>query len=784
MISLNMNTKTFIVLILFLSVMTSWSYSQTRNISGYVSDSLTGERLIGVNIFAPLSNIGAITNQFGFYSLKIPEDSKEIHISYVGYKVKSISIFTSEDIFLNINLERGISLDVVVITSNAREFQKANETGISAIPMESLYKLPEFVGDNDIIHALQLMPGVQGGSEGKASLYIRGGSPDQNLMLIDDVPLYNVNHYGGFLSTFNSDAIKDFKLYKGGFPARYGSRLSSVLDIRLKDGDLNKYNFSGSVGLLSSKIMIDGPIKKQSSSFLLSIRKNTFPIFKTLFGVNLAYRFYDINTKLNFRINEKNRLLFSFYSGDDNVLMRNKTSDSNLTNKTKNNTAWGNVSGSLRLNTLLRSNVFVNSIIGYTSYHYNIGFNNSYSNDTLTESESSRFNSKVNDIFIKVSPEIFISPKYKIRFGAELQKHRFTPGSTSYTQENSSLGSNNYSYNNQEVNSIENNIYIENDADIFNWLGCNIGVHYSGYYVQKESYFSLEPRLLANIRITPELSIKPAYSEMQQYVHLLTYSGVGMPSDFWMPSTALVSPENSKQVSVGIEYYFNKKYKFSIESYQKMMDNLITFNLGESFFANSEAWENKILTGGKGINRGIEILCKKEGGKTNGWIGITVSKSERSFLEIMDGKLFPFKYDRKYEIEMVLIHNFTDNISVSGVWKYGSGYPVTLPMGKYDSYGNVVYIYGDVNSFRMRDYHRLDLGAKFTKAKKLGERTWNISILNVYNRRNPYYYFFQYEQIQLPPGPVGGFKNGNLKLYQQSLISFFPSLSFSFKLNH
>jgi len=781
-----MNFKIFTLAILFLNVLNIQSHSQTLVISGYVSDSLTGERLIGVNIFTSGKgqDIGTITNKFGFFSLKIPQESQEIIISYVGYKFKSIAINASKDLFINILLERGIKLDEVVKKSEPREFQKANETGVSSIPMESLYKLPEFVGESDITHALQLMPGVQGGSEGKASLYIRGGSPDQNLMLIDDVPLYNVNHFGGFLSAFNSDAIKDFKLYKGGFPARYGSRLSSVLDIRLKDGDMNKYNVTGSVGLLSSKIMIDGPIKKESSSFLVSFRKNTFPVFKVLFGVNLDYRFYDFNTKLNFRLNERNRLLFSFYSGDDNVMIKNNSKDSYSSNKTKNNTAWGNLTGSMRLNTLIGSNVFVNTIIGYTNYHYNTGFESSYSNDTLSEVINSNFTSNVNDIFIRVAPEINFSSKYKLRLGAEVQRHNFTPGNTGYIQENSSLGSNKLGYKNQVVNSIENNFFLENDADIFNWLGCNIGAHYSGYYVQQESYFSLEPRILVNIRITPELSIKPAYNEMQQYVHLLTYSGVGMPSDFWMPSTATVPPEKSNQLSVGLEYFFRKTYKFSIEAYRKNMDKLLTFKYGESFFANTEAWENKILTRGKGISEGVEFLFRKEEGKTNGWLGLTFSKSERSFDEIMDGQAFPFKYDRRFEADLVIIHNFSENISVSAVWKYGSGYPITLPLGKYDSFGDVVYIYGDMNSVRMRNYHRLDLAANFNKPKKWGERTWSISILNVYNRRNPYYYFFKYELIPLPPGPAHGFTNGNLKLYQQSLISFFPTFSYSFKLNY
>ncbi len=773
--------RTLIITLLLINASYAKAYSQSRIINGYVLDSLTGERLIGVNLYIPNSKTGTITNEFGFFSLKIPVNTREIRVSYVGYNVKKIPVNDTIDTFYELQLVKGIKLDEVIIKSHQSDFQAVNETGVIKIPMKSLYKMPVFVGEHDILHSLQLMPGIQSGSEGKASLYIRGGSPDQNLILIDDVPLYNTDHYGGFFSTFNSDAIKDYKLYKGGFPARYGSRLSSVVDIRLKDGDLTKYTVSGSLGLLSSKIMLEGPIYRGKSSLLISYRKNTFQIFRLIFDENLVYRFSDFNSKFNLRLNKKNRLLLSLYSGNDNVFRKENSKNPDQFFETNHYTRWGNICASMRLNSVYSSKVFNNTIIGYTNYHYKSGFESSYSYDTVYENLNSRFISRVNDIFIKVTPEVHIDPNYTLRFGGEILWHRFTPATTSFEQENSSMESNSLVHTNNDVNSVESNVFIENDVNIFKWLGCNIGLHYSGYIVQKKAYHSLEPRLLANIRLTPELSLKPAYSKMQQYVHLLTYSGVGMPSDFWIPSTALISPEHSNQVSVGIEYLLNRKYKFSIEAYQKHMLDLIAFNQGESFIGNSGSWENKIITGGQGLSEGIELLLSKDDGKFNGWIGLNFSKSVRKFAELNEGKPFPFKYDRRFKTDVVAIYNINDRISVSAVWKYGTGYPITLPVEKYDSYGNIIYIYSEINSYRMRNYHRLDLGANFNKTKKRGERTWSISILNVYNRQNPYYYFFKYEQLPLDNGLMMGVRNGNLKLYQQSFISFFPTVSYSFK---
>ncbi len=763
-------------------------YAQSINVSGYVSDKNTDERLIGVNIYSPSMNIGTISNSFGFFSLQLADSSSSLIISYMGYKSDTLIIEPQKNLFLNIRLENGLILDeITVVAENENQIQK-NEISVVQISMDKLYKLPEFVGENDIFHALQFMPGIQSGSEGKANLYIRGGSQDQNLIILDDVPLYNVSHYGGFLSTFNTDAIKEFKVYKGGFPARYGGRLSSVIDMRMKDGDMNHYHASGSIGIMSSKIEVNGPLIKEKSSFLISLRKNTLPIFRIISDVKLDYRFYDINSKLNYKINDKNRIYFSFYKGNDNVILRDRSKSEFFTSESKINNAWGNTLGSIRWNTILKNNLFVNTILGYTNYHYTNGFQYEFKNCHVDSSESvlNRFTSRVNDFFLRTSPEYYLNPDYVLRFGSEIMVHSFTPGDIRFEQNNNNLEESLF-FANTRVRSLETQLYAECDMKPTKWFGANIGFHYSGYKIKDTYYGAMEPRLLANVKFSSNFSLKASYSIMQQYVHLLAYSGIGLPSDYWMPATADVPPQKSEQYTFGVQYNIGNKYNVSLETYRKRMSNLITFKPGESFAKMNESWEEKIYKKGIGISEGIECLIQKESGKTNGWIALDLSKSERRFKEIMNGEVFPFKYDRRFESSLVIIHSINNRISVSATWKFGTGYPVTLPIRKYNSFGEDVYVYTSRNSFRMRNYHRLDVGVNFKKVTKRGESKWNITILNVYNRQNPYFLYFKNKYIPIVHQGEHGFiidgVKGDLKLYQQSLIPFFPMVSYSFTIN-
>jgi hypothetical protein len=752
------------------------------SISGLITDSLSGEVLIGASVYCKTQDKGTISNKFGYYSLQLANKPAELIISFIGYQAKTIYIKELKTKILNISLNQSVvELDAVEVTSN-RGVTDENEMGVLHLPVKQLQMLPAFFGEKDIMMSLQLLPGIQSGGEGKAELFVRGGNSDQNLILLDDIPLYNVSHFGGFLSTFNSSAISDVTLYKGGFPARYGGRLSSVMDIRMKDGNMNKTEIEGMVGLLSSKILVSGPIKKEKSSYLVSFRINTLPIYKLLYS-DVGYFFYDFNFKNRYIINNSNRIYLSFYKGNDNINVKEKSSFS----KMKNFVGWGNTGAAIRWNCIASDKLFINTVLAYSNYSYKTGYFKKTDRDTIYQTIDNNYISQVNDFILKFEPEINLFPHWKIKTGIVNTYHYFQPGQTEYIQEGSGLTPINTKFENKQVNALESNIYIENNIDPLNFLGANVGIHFSNYkLVNGKNYSSFEPRLLLNVNPLNGFAIKASYTIMQQYIHLLSFSGTGMPSDYWMPSTERVNPQFSEQFAGGIFLdMYEKKYSISIESYYKNMNNLVTFKPGESAMSVNESWEEKIETGGRGYSKGIEFLFQKNNGKTTGWIGATISKAEQKFENINNGNYYPFKYDSKFDFSIVGIHKFSDNISLSATWTFRTGYPVTIPLEKYNSYGHDVWVYSEINSFRMRDYHRLDIGVDFTKKTSWGERIINISIYNLYNRKNPYYYYFERETF-LVSGSSNGIswteqREGDMKLYQRSLFSFFPSFSYSFK---
>jgi len=664
-----------------------------------------------------------------------------------------------------------------------------NETGVLKINMQKVNELPNLFGEADIIKALQLMPGVQSGGEGSNNLYVRGGSPDQNLILLDDVPLYYVSHFGGFYSIFNPDAINDVKLIKGGFPARYGSRLSSVLDIRMKDGSKQKMGGSFTLGLLSSKLTLEGPIAKDKSSYLIALRKNILPVFK-LFGESLSYNFYDINVKINQKLSEKDKLFFSFYMGDDIISIKNKVNENGLEQKDKKTVKWGNLLGAFRWNHIYSNKLFGNITLYNTYYSYHNNFEYSYKNgeENLYLEENLYVNDKmtsgINDLSIKADYSWFPVHKLNFRFGGQSIYHTFIPNDKKIEITETNLADIDSSYSSR-IKSLENAIYIESETK-FKYFNTNLGLRLSTYYLQHKSYYLIEPRLLFNIILNKNFSIKYSYSIMNQYVHLLTYSGTGMPSDFWMPTTEQAPPELSSQHTASfVSVFFNNQLEISIESYYKTLDNLITFTPGKSFNAYLDNWEDIIEKNGKGKSYGIELLVNKPIGKLTGWVGITLSKAERTFLSVNNGNPYPFKYDRLFDIGAAINYKISDRLTLSSTWTYGTGYPVTLATEKYYTEDKEVYIYHEKNSFRMNNYHRLDFAINFHKKLKKGERTWNISVFNVYNRKNPYYYYYNREYEIYVKNVGNGYETGSipgpLQLYQRSLFSFFPSVSYNYK---
>jgi hypothetical protein len=767
----------FNIILLFFSL-SLFSQNKTT-ISGFVYDKNTGEVLIGANLIEKKSETGTVSNEYGFYSLFVlSNDSLEIEITYLGYKQLNVKLPGNHNKQVDFNLVPSeIALkDVTIVASRVNNIVKSNETGVVRLPMKDIKTLPNLFGEVDIIKAYQMTPGVQSGGEAKSELYVRGGSPDQNLILLDDVPLYYVAHFGGFFSVFNADAINDVKLIKGGFPARYGSRLSSVLDIRMKEGNTQKLTVQGTIGLLSSKLSIEAPIIKDKMSFILSARKNLLPIFKIM-GTGISYNFYDINAKLNYRLSKKDKLFFSYYMGDDNISMSEKT------DITKNNTTvkWGNTLLAFRWNHVYNNKLFSNLTLSNTYYRYKNIFEYSINTDSLYRNLNNSLLTGINDLSLKLDFSYIINPKLNFRFGTNSIYHTFIPNDEHFSQEGTGLVSTKENYS-SSMNAIENAIYLENELK-FNPINVNIGLRHSSYHIGSVNYYSFEPRILLNYIIRKDFSVKYSFSKMNQYVHLLAYSGVGIPSDYWMPTNENVKPENAIHNSLGASKTFlNNKFELSLEAYHKTLTNLITFLPGESLIGHLDSWENVIEKNGKGENYGIEIFLQKKIGKTTGWIGATTAKAERTFDNINNGKSYLFKYDRLFDISIAVNHKLKDDIVLSGTWTYGTGYPITLATERYTINGEDIFVYSEKNSFRMRDYHRLDVSANFNKKTKWGERTWSISIFNLYNRQNPYYYYYDRKWI-------GNTSSGNtfkpvyddLKLYQKSLFSIFPSVSYSFK---
>lgn len=752
-------------------------------IDGHVQDSSSGEALIGSNIYAPAFHTGTSTNAYGYFSLSLPlpqKDSVHLLISHIGY-ITQDTMLTEFEQPLRINLLRQKRQLEEVVIPGKKNIIHRTEGSLIHMNMEEIKTLPSLTGEADVMQATRLMPGVSTGSEGKSSLFVRGGMPDQNLVMLDEVPLYYISHFGGFISIFNSDAVKSFNLWKGGFPARFGGRLSSVIDIRMKEGNMQNYQGKGSIGLLSAKAAYEGPIFKNKASFILSARRRTLP-FLRITGTGLRYNFYDLNGKMNYAPNNKNKLYLSFYAGMDKI---DNVPDKETSNVYNNQVDWGNMLYSIRWNHIFNNRLFSNFTLAYTRYNYSNQKQLTIKTDSTTKITDNKFSSGINDIHTKLDFTHQISSQFTMRFGLQAIYHSFLPNKISYYESRNHTTVLDTVYNHFNRKTLENSIYVTGKWEK-DWFNFSAGLRFSYYYTKGLPDKSLEPRLTTNFILNPTLSIKLSYTQMKQYVHLLSYSGVGVPSDYWLPSTKNAPPETARQFSLSVAKTFMEgKIETSLESYYKKMYDLIAFKQGASFMNSIEKWEMLTETNGVGISRGIELLIRKKQGVWQGWFSVTHAKSIREFDNLNHGKSYPFKYDRPWDVTWVMNYQLSDNRSLSASWQYGTGTPISMPLEKYQTEkGDLVYVYSGKNNFRMRDYHRLDLAAHFSKKNRWGKRTISISLMNVYNRQNPYYYFFRKEvngSPTLPTSSISTSDNQDIKLYQQSLVSFFPSISYRFE---
>ncbi|MEO1626377.1 MAG: TonB-dependent receptor [Bacteroidota bacterium] len=796
----------FLFSILFLSPLAA---QQKYTISGYIEDSDSGEKLLAVNVFDLKSQAGGITNTYGFYSLTLPKDSVVLSVSYVGYQTEYFRLYLDKDVTLNIRLNAAIELETVEVVADELEtIEQRTEMSTVDVPVEQIKKIPALLGEVDVFKALQLLPGVQSGGEGQSGLYVRGGSPDQNLVLLDGVPVYNASHLFGFFSVFNADAIKDVKLTKGGFPARYGGRLSSVIEIGMKEGDMKEWHSSGTVGIIASKFTFEGPIKKDKTSMIVSARRTYIdllarPLIRAGFRSNgtegnAGYFFHDFNAKVNHKFSEKDRVYFSVYTGKDKFFFREEDNEDGDVSKADFKLGWGNLTSAMRWNHLWNNKLFSNVTATYSRYQFDTGFSEF---DEYRESDGVQkdkvgleYTSGINDWAGRIDFDYFPNPNHYIRFGANVIQHTFKPGS--FDLEIRSEGpSDNYVLDTilgqSNVNAQEFALYVEDDMRIGSQLKVNAGLHVSGFNVSGKFYYSFQPRLGLRYLLPRNVALKASFATMRQYVQLLTNEGVGFPTDLWLPTTKRVKPQDAWQAALGLAKTFDKKYELSIEGYYKKMSTLLAYREGSSLFELND-WQDRV-TQGDGDAYGIEVFLQKKKGRFTGWLGYTLAWAWREFDDLNFGKRYPFKYDRRHDVSIVASYKLTERINLSATWVYGTGNAVTLANSRYSgTYPNVdleyngrlspwndfeAEFYADRNNFRMRAYHRLDVGIEIVKKKRNFTGTWVFGAYNAYNRRNPYFITVDTERTV---------RNGTVVeservLKQINLFPFIPSISYRFE---
>jgi outer membrane cobalamin receptor len=762
-----------------------------------MEDAQTGEKLIGANIYDANGYSGVSCNNYGFYSLSVTQGLHEIHWSYVGYQIEKRLLNLTKDTIINIRLKPSIELKEVEIKDKRADINVMNsKLGSIQIPINTIKNLPSLTGEIDILKILQLLPGVKSGNEGSTGIYVRGGSPDQNLIILDGVPVYNVSHLFGYLSIFNSNAIQNVELIKGGFPARYGGRLSSVIDIQSKDG--NNKKFSGNVvfGYVCPQITLEGPVLSEKTSFLFSARRTYVdlimrPITRSnnqSHGVDgsTGYFFYDINAKINHRFNNNNRLFFSIYNGIDefdmdedrdweDMMSGYKSHDYNRSNMN-----WGNTTASLRWNHLFSNRLFMNLTTTYTKYHFNTlseQLNETFINQVLTERQRYKleYNSGIRDLGLRADFDYSLNANHQIKSGISVTNHNFNPGVKSLSGSVITADTT-MNVGGDQIATYEVDYYAEDEIKINSRLRLNAGLHASNLVVESKIYASLQPRFQLNYKLKENWALKASFSTMTQYMHLLSNTTFGLPMDLWVPATAKIKPQQSWQAAMGISHSLRNNYELTIETYYKRMSDLIEYKEGASFFQEFSNWDEKVAVNGKGDSYGIEVLLQKKEGKTTGWIGYTLSWSNRQFDELNFGKTYPYRFDKRHDLSIVVSHKLKKSIELSGVWVFSTGTAMTIPIAFYQQStdnawwgGYTITEYSERNAVRMPVYHRLDLGINFIKERKKYTRIWNLSIYNTYGRKNP---FFIYYSNQDKEG--SGFK-------QLSVLMFIPSISYQIK---
>ena len=740
--------------------------AQRYTISGYISDAVTEETMIGATLYDRNSGNGTVTNAYGFYSLTLPEGKVNITASYVGYASQELSFILSGDTVINIALHVHSALDEVIVVGNRLDLGvRGSQMSAVDIPIAQIKAVPAMFGETDVLKALQLLPGVQSGTEGSAGLYVRGGSPDENLMLLDGVPVYNVNHMFGFFSAFNADAIKNVTLYKGSFPAHYAGRLSSVVDVRMKEGDMYHYHGNVHVGAVSSKISLEGPLWKGKTSFNISARRTYSDLItnaalwymahvegdNTDYGA--GYYFYDLNVKVNHKFSDRDRLYASYYSGDDEMYFSIEDKNTkDYAHESKLSWKWGNIVTALRWNHVVNPKMFLDVSANYTQYRHRLGMEFEEHDKILGEHYHAglMMNSGIYDKTAKAELHYNPTPIHDMRMGMAYTHHTYRPDVMTMT-EKEGKDVNETKIGDPDILAHETQLYVEDNATVADAVKLNAGINYATFTVGKKFYHALEPRLSARMLLSDNLSLKAGYAYMTQYVHLLSNSSISLPTDLWVPVTERILPENAHQVATGVYYELRGVCDLSLEGYYKRMSNLLEYREGSSFMAGTTAWEDKVAMG-DGWSYGLEFLAQRSVGRFTGWIAYTWSKAMRQFdrqgQSINGGVPFHAKYDRRHDVNITANYSLNDRINLSATWVYATGNCGTLYTHYYEGQPhttghdeNTLAYFETRNNFRLESYHRLDLSVNFHKTftRHPGvKRTINLSVYNAYCNMNPF----------------------------------------------
>ena len=752
-------------------ILTSVFAQEKHTVSGEVTDAETGEALIGVTIYTADKTFGTMSNAYGFYSLTLAAGKQTVLYSFVGYATQQRSINLNANTSINIQLSSNeTTLNEVVVSAEKRDKNIAvTQMSGEKLDMNTINKLPVLFGERDLLKSIQLLPGISTVSEGGNGFSVRGGSIDQNLILLDEVPVYSASHLMGFFSVFNADAIKGMTVYKSGIPANYGGRAASVLDIAMRDGNMKQFQGSGGIGLLASRLTLEGSVMRDKMSFIVSGRRSYADLMAKgvdkIEGGTEMY-FYDLNAKVNYKINDRNRIFLSSYFGKDDFGFNNLGMD------------WGNTTGTLRWNHLFSSRLFSNTTALYSEYDYGFNFG-----------DEGSMSSGIKDISLKQDFTWYANPQNTMKFGLNTTRHTFYPGKFLF-KDNSISG-----IRIAEKQALESSVYICNEqkagqfvidygirASVFNQFGTGdnitydddnniVGrVHFGKGEIMK-SFYGFEPRLGANYRYNDNSSVKISYNRMMQYLHLMSNSTSGQPTDTWTPSTFNINPTSVNQYSVGFFRNFrDNAYEFSLESYYKTMKNISDYKDGTEVMLNKDI-ESYVLQG-NGRSYGLEFYLKKKHGKFTGWVSYTLSKTENKIEGINNGDWYDSSYDKIHDVSVVTSFQATPRLAVSTNWIYYTGNAVTFPSGKYEIDGKQVPYYTERNGYRMPDYHRLDLNFHLEgKGKGRIKSSWDLSLYNVYNQMNAY--LINFRENETKPNVTEAVK--------MSLFGIVPSVSWNFR---